>query len=266
MPPQPLLLVCAEACGLTAPVPPGLTLPHPRFLVCAAACVQPAWNVFGKLARGRLEVAWICSSVRERRRLGWRDIGSLTALTITPLQSIGIVLRAMPSSKSAARAALVVLAALGLAGCSAERPPYPPAADRFADLRVALAPPAPAPRSDETEDEAEIQFRAAFVFYRRGQWDYAVPAFAEVVDYDDARDDARYYWAAALVMADRNEEALPVLRDLLETAFEMPARALLARVLFRQGKLTAARAAAAPAAKENFDAAGWLARYDLLSE
>ena len=172
----------------------------------------------------------------------------------------------MPTSKSAARAALVVLTALGLAGCSAERPPYPPPSDRFADLRVAVVPPAPAPQGDETEDEAEIQFRAAFVFYRRGQWDYAVPAFAEVVDYDDARDDARYYWAAALVMADRNEEALPVLRELLETDFEMPARALLARVLFRQGKLTAARAAAAPAAKENFDAAGWLARYDLLSE
>jgi len=155
---------------------------------------------------------------------------------------------------------------MGLAGCAAERPPYPPGADRFADLRVAVAPPAPATRSDETEDEAEIQFRAAIVFYRRGQWNYAVPAFAEVVDYDDDRDDARYYWAASLVLANRNEEALPVLEELLETAFEMPARALLARVLFRQAKRAEARAAVAPAAKENFDAAGWLARYDLLSE
>jgi hypothetical protein len=36
-------------------------------------------------------------------------------------------------------------------------------------------------------------------------------------------------------------------------------------VLFRQGKFKEAREVAGPAAKENFDAAGWVARYDLLA-
>jgi cytochrome c-type biogenesis protein CcmH/NrfG len=121
-------------------------------------------------------------------------------------------------------------------------------------------------RNDETDDEAEIQFRAAFVFYQKGRWDYAVPAFAEVVDYDDDRIDARFYWAASLVMSDRDAEAAQILEELLETPFEMRARPLLARVLFRQGKWAEARAAAAPAAKENFDAAGWVARYDLIAK
>lgn len=103
------------------------------------------------------------------------------------------------------------------------------------------------------------------MFYRKGRWDYAAQAFAEAVDYDGNRDDARYYWAVSLVMSERNDAALPVLLELLETPFEMPARALLARVLFRQGKPAEARSAAAPAAMENFDAAGWLARYDLLT-
>jgi hypothetical protein len=36
-------------------------------------------------------------------------------------------------------------------------------------------------------------------------------------------------------------------------------------VLFRQGKVKEARQMVGPAAKENFDAAGWVARYDLLA-
>jgi hypothetical protein len=44
----------------------------------------------------------------------------------------------------------------------------------------------------------------------------------------------------------------------------MRARPLLARVLYRLGRKGEAREAAAAAANENFDAAGWVARYDLL--
>ena len=193
---------------------------------------------------------------------------------VAPMREIGIVLGAILGAKFLGErqpgrrligAAIIVLGVLCLTGCAAERPPYPRAPDRLADLRVAFAPAPPELRADDTADEAEIQFRAAFVFYRRGQWNYAVPAFAEVVDYDDGRYDARFYLAASLVMAERNQEALPVLEELLETPFQMRARGLLARVLFRQGKPAEAREAAATAAKEDFDAAGWIARYDLLS-
>lgn len=205
----------------------------------------------------------------------------LTALTlaplhrVAPLREISIVLGAILGAKFLGErqqgrrligAIIMVLGVLCLTGCSAERPPLPRAPDRLADLRAAVPPAPPALGTEETADEAEIQYRAAFVFYKKGRWDYAVPAFAEVVDYDDNRDDARYYWAASLVMAERNMEAQTMLEELLETPYEMPARALLARVLLRQGKPAEARAAAAPAAKENFDAAGWLARYDLLAE
>ena len=223
----------------------------------------------------------------ERTRLLW--IGALnplsyilvlTALTLAPphivppMREIRIVLGAILGAKFLGQrqpkrrligAAIMVLGVLCLTGCATERPLYPRAPDRLADLRVAFAPSPPELRTDDTPDEAEIQFRAAFLFYRRGQWNYAVPAFAEAVDYDDARDDARFYWAASLVMAERNEEALPVLEELLETPFEMRARGLLARVLFRQGKHSEAREAAA-AATEDHDAAGWIARYDLLSK
>ena len=204
----------------------------------------------------------------------------LTALTmaplhrVAPLREISIVLGAILGAKflgerqpgrRLAGAVIMVLGVLCLTGCSEERPRYPPAfVDRLADLRVAVPPAPPALRTEETGDEAEIQFRAAFVFYRRRQWDYAVPAFAEVVDYDDDRDDARLYWAASLVMGERDEEALAVLEELMETPYEMQARALLARVLFRQGKRLEAREAASLAATEDFDAAGWVARYDLL--
>lgn len=202
-----------------------------------------------------------------------RYILVLTALALAPMSEISIlsgailgakVLGERQAARHPIRAAILVLGMLCLTGCAAQRPPYPPPADRLADLRVAFAPSPPELRADDTEDEAEIQFRAAFRFYRRRQWDYAVPAFAEVVDYDDARHDARYYWAAALVMAERNAEALPLLEELLETPLEMRARALLARVLFRQGKPAEARDAASFAAKEDFDAAGWIARYDFL--
>jgi len=205
----------------------------------------------------------------------------LTAMTmaplhrVAPLREISIVLGAILGAKflgerqpgrRLAGALIMVLGVLCLAGCSGDRPHYPPPRpDRFTDLRVAFPPPVPQLRTDETDDEAEIQFRAAFDFYRRRQWNYAVPAFAEVVDYDDNREDARYYWASSLVMAERDWEALPLLEELFETSYEMPARALLARVLFRLGKKAEAREVAAPAAKADFDAAGWIARYDLLA-
>jgi len=205
----------------------------------------------------------------------------LTALTIAPLhrvaplREISIVLGAILGAKflgerQAGRriigAVIMVLGVLCLTGCSDERPPMPPARDRLTDLRTVLPPPPPVLDAGDTGDEAEIQFRAAFAFYNKGRWDYAVPAFAEAVDYDDKRNDARYYWAVSLAMADRNWEAQTVLEELIDTPYEMPARALLARVLFRQGKPAEARAVAAAAAKDDFDAAGWLARYDLLAE
>ena len=203
----------------------------------------------------------------------------LTALTVAPLhrvapmREISIVLGAILGAKflgerqggrRLAGAIIMVLGVLCLTGCSVERPSYQPKFDRLLDLRVAVPPPAPVLSNEDTSDEAEIQFRAAFVFYRRARWEYAIPAFAEVVDYDDNRHDARLYWAASLVLADRDAEAVEPLEELLETPYEMAARPLLARVLFRQGKFKEAREMAGPAAKENFDAAGWVARYDLL--
>lgn len=205
----------------------------------------------------------------------------LTALTmaplhrVAPLREIGIVLGAILGAvflgerqpgRRLIGAAIMVLGVLCLTGCSAERPAYRPVFDRWVDLRVAVAPVTPELRDDDTNDEAEIQYRAAFVFYRKGRWAFAIPAFAEVLEYDDYRHDARFYLAACLVLAERDAEAVPVLEELLETPFEMRARPLLARVLFRQGRRKEAREMAGPAAKEDFDAAGWVARYDLLSE
>lgn len=152
-----------------------------------------------------------------------------------------------------------------LAGCTPQPPPYPPPVDRLLSLRVAIPPVAPEPRTEDTGDEAEIQFRAALVFYRKKNWEYAIPAFAEAVDYDDDRQDARFYWAASLVLAGRNAEAVPLLEELLETPFEMQVRPLLARVLYRTGHPAEARAMAAPAIHDSFDAAGWVAMYDLLT-
>jgi thioredoxin-like negative regulator of GroEL len=149
--------------------------------------------------------------------------------------------------------------------CAGERPEFQPVYDRFVPLREAVPPAAPETASGDTDDEAEIQFRAAAVFYRQGRWAYAIPAFAETVDYDDDRHDARFYWAACLVLTGRDAEAQPLLEELLETRYEMDARPLLARVLFRQGRGEDARAVAGAAAKENHDAAGWVARYDLLT-
>jgi tetratricopeptide (TPR) repeat protein len=152
-----------------------------------------------------------------------------------------------------------------LTGCIENRPDFKPKFDRFVTLREAVAPAAPVVGTGDTDDEAEIQYRAAVVFYRQGRWEYAIPAFAETVDYDDDRHDARFYWAACLVLTGRDAEAQPLLEELLETPLEMDARPLLARVLYRQGRGLEARAMAAAAAKENYDAAGWIARYDLLS-
>ena len=203
----------------------------------------------------------------------------LTALTVAPLhrvapmREISIVLGAILGAKflgerqggrRLAGAIIMVLGVLCLTGCSADRPVYQPSYDRLLDLRIAIPPLPPELPAIDTEDEAEIQFRAAFVFYRKGRWDYAIPAFAEAVDYDDNRQDARFYWAACLVLANRDAEAVEPLEELLETPYEMRARPLLARVLFRQGKHREAREIAGPAVHDDFDAAGWVARYDLL--
>ncbi|MBM3796567.1 MAG: hypothetical protein FJW31_21475 [Acidobacteria bacterium] len=125
--------------------------------------------------------------------------------------------------------------------------------------------PRPAFSSGETEDEAEIQFRAAFVFYDKQRWPYAATALAEALDYDEDRHDIRYYLVVALLLANRDEEAAHHAEELMETPFEMRARPLLARALLRLGRNAEARQAAAPAAPENYDAAGWLARYEALT-
>lgn len=169
------------------------------------------------------------------------------------------------AARRRAAAVITILGALLLAACTPDPPLHSPSIDRFADLRAAVPPPPPVLGAGDTDDEAEIQFRAAFVFYRNRRWEYAAAAFREVLEYDDDRHDARFYLAASLVLADRNEEAVPILEELLETPYEMPARPLLARVLFRQGKRAEARAVAAAAVREDFDAAGWAARYDLLA-
>jgi len=205
----------------------------------------------------------------------------LTAMTsaplhrVAPMREISIVLGAILGAKflgekqggrRLAGAIVMVLGVLCLAGCSTERPVFTPQVDRTVGLRSVTPPSVPAIRTGDTEDEAEIQFRAAFHFYRAKRWGYAVPAFAEVLEYDDDRHDARFYLAACLVLDGRDAEAVEHLDELLETPFAIPARNLYARVLFRQGKRKEARAMIEPAAKEDFDAAGWLARYDLLAD
>jgi drug/metabolite transporter (DMT)-like permease len=204
----------------------------------------------------------------------------LTALTmaplhrVAPLREISIVLGALLGAKFLGEkqggrrllgAAIMVAGVLCLTGCGTPAgPEYRTRYVRGIELTVVTPPPMPELRADETDDEAEIQYRAAFVFYKRGRWEYAVPAFQEALDYDDDRQDARYYLAVSLLMAGRETEALEHLEELLETPFEMRARPLLARVLYRLGRKGEAREAAAAAANENFDAAGWVARYDLL--
>jgi len=203
----------------------------------------------------------------------------LTALSfaplhrVAPLREISIVLGTVLGAiflgeRQAARrivgAAIMVLGVLCLTGCSVDRPVYQPVYDRLVTLRDIPPPPVPQLSDELTNDEAEIQYRAAFVFYKRGRWNYAIPAFNEVLEYDDSRHDARFYMAACLVLAGRDEEAVPVLDELLETPFEMPVRGIYARMLFRQGRRAEARAMASPAAAIDYDAAGWVARYDLL--
>ncbi|HEU0119965.1 MAG TPA: EamA family transporter [Bryobacteraceae bacterium] len=202
----------------------------------------------------------------------------LTALTmaplhrVAPLREISIVLGAILGARflgeqqgrrRLAGALVMVAGVLFLTGCSAERPAFQPKYERGIDLRVAVPPALPAAPAGEG-DEAEIQFRAAQSFYRAGRWNFAIPALSEALDHDDDRQDIRYYLAAALVMAGRDADAAVLLDELLETPWASRARALYARVLYRTGKGREAREMAAEAAKEDFDAAGWLARYDLL--
>jgi uncharacterized membrane protein len=204
----------------------------------------------------------------------------LTALTVAPLhrvapmREISIVLGAILGAKflgerqggrRVAGAVILVIGVLLLTGCTVERPVYQPVYDREIGLRTPVAPAEPELRTDDTSDEAEIQFRAAFVFYRKAKWHYAAAAFQEVLEYDDDRHDARFYLAASLALAGRDTEAMPLLEELLETPYAGRARALLAPVLYRQGRGAEARAAAAEGAKEDWAAAGWLARYDLLA-
>ena len=115
-----------------------------------------------------------------------------------------------------------------------------------------------------TDDEAEIQFRAAIPFYTSQRWTYAAAAFAEVLEIDRDRDDARYFLAACLLLGGSLSDAVPQLEKLLETEYETPARVLLAHALYALGRPAEAREAAAPAAAEDYHAAGWVARYDLL--
>jgi tetratricopeptide (TPR) repeat protein len=157
----------------------------------------------------------------------------------------------------------LILVAL-LTGCATERPVFHPRLDRFADLKHFPPPEIPALDADDTEDEAEIQFRAAFAFYRTARWDFAAAAFKEALDYNEDRHDIRYFLASSLLLASRELEAVVQLEELLDTPLAPAARPVLARALFRLGLTVEARAACLPAITENYDAAGWVARYDLL--
>lgn len=142
---------------------------------------------------------------------------------------------------------------------------YQPPYDRFADLKHFPPPAKPDLASSDTEDEAEIQFRAAFVFYDTARWSYAAAAFEEALDYNEDRHDIRFFLAASLLLANRDIESALQCEELFDTPYEMRARAILARALFRMGKTAEARQAAIPAAPNDYDAAGWLARFDALT-
>jgi tetratricopeptide (TPR) repeat protein len=152
-----------------------------------------------------------------------------------------------------------------LAGCAVERPDFQLKVDRYADLKHVTPPPRPEFAPAETDDEAEIQFRAAFVFYNKERWSYAATAFEEALDYNADRHDIRMFLIYSLLLAKRDEEAAHHANELVDTPYEMRARPLLARALLRMGRAEEAREACVPAASENFDAAGWLARYDGLT-
>ena len=142
---------------------------------------------------------------------------------------------------------------------------YQPVHDRFADLKHFPPPAKPDLAVDDTDDEAEIQFRAAFVFYDTARWTYAAAAFEEALDYNEDRHDIRFYLASSLLLANRDIEAALQCEELFDTPYEMRARALLARALLRMGKTAEARETAVPAAPHDYDAAGWLARFDALT-
>ncbi len=152
-----------------------------------------------------------------------------------------------------------------LASCSVERPVFQPPYDRFADLKYFPPPAKPVLSTDDTEDEAEIQFRTAFVFYDTARWAYAAAAFEEALDYNEDRHDIRFFLASSLLLANRDIEAALQCEELIDTPYENRARPLLARALFRMGKPAEAREAVAPAAPHDYDAAGWLARFDALT-
>src|SRR6185295_2852910 len=107
---------------------------------------------------------------------------------VAPMREISIVLGAILGAKLLGEAqgrrriigaTIMVLGVLCLTGCSVERPVYTPVYDRLLDLRIATPLPEPAFEPGEITDEAEIQYRAAFVFYRQKRWSYAAAAFSE---------------------------------------------------------------------------------------
>lgn len=139
-----------------------------------------------------------------------------------------------------------------------------PAADSFRELKWFQPPPLPELAATDTDDEAEIQFRAAYPFYRGGRWRYAAAALAEALDYDERRDDIRYFLICALLKNDRGAEIPEHVEELAGSPYEAKARHVAAIALLRQGQPAAARAIIAEAAVEDYVAAGWLARLDAL--
>ena len=106
-----------------------------------------------------------------------------------------------------------------LAACSVERPVFQPAYDRLAGLKYFSPPARPELAVEDTEDEAEIQFRAAFVFYDSARWAYAAAAFEEALDYNEDRHDIRFYLASALLLANRDIEAALQCEELFDTPY-----------------------------------------------
>lgn len=83
-----------------------------------------------------------------------------------------------------------------------------PAFSRLPWLQTLQPPPLPAGELPPTEDEAEIQFRAACDFFRKKKYSYAGVAFQEVIGLDRQRDDARRWMAISFLAAGQGERAV----------------------------------------------------------
>jgi hypothetical protein len=152
-----------------------------------------------------------------------------------------------------------------LAGCAAPPPEIPsPAPDSHRELKWFAAPDFATGAAADAGDEAEIQLRAAAPFYRGRRWSFAASALAEALDYDGNRDDIRYLLLSALLLSGREADVPAHIEEFEESPYEARARRVAAVALLRLGRPAAAREVILPAARVDYEAAGWLARLDAL--